>query len=256
MKRQRNNNNNNKKKRRKLSSHLYETESLDTVPSPIGPIVTPILSDEVKKILLDRFQIEIIDKFKFYLSKKVKHNDNVRTTTTTTTFTDKNDQGSNNDTHEVKKERTTTTTTIGSIQEDIATTCLRQHIVVGTNQCTRALEQQIIVRRKSDTTTATESKPSVLMLARDVRPPTMLAHIPLMCQRLNIPILLLPGKASSDLGQMLGIKSVSVMLFFQKTPQSTANKKIPTNRDETNFYKRYNSFVNFALSKVPSEGLL
>ena len=252
-------NNYNSKKRRKLSQYLHETESLDYVPSPIGPIITPIVSDHVKKILLDRLKIEIIDKFNFCLSNKVN-------LTTIDKNTKSKNQSSNRrrrsnvhhqeEEEEGKKKEIITTSIVESNQqkeENVGITCLKECILVGTNQCTRALEQEIV------STIEKPKKPSVLLLARDVRPPTMLAHIPLLCQRLNIPILLLPGKASSDIGQLLGIKSISVMLFFQNNPNFIHTKMTNNNknsREETNFCKRYDSFVNFALSKVPSDSSL
>lgn len=109
----------------------------------------------------------------------------------------------------------------------------KERLAMGTNQCLRILENGI----KDESA----PKPSLMVLARDIYPPTMLVHVPVMAKRLDIPVLLLPGKASNEIGQAVGIKKTSILLFLSSKTNDQANATI-------------NSFVDFVKSDMVSKG--
>eukprot|EP00957_Ditylum_brightwellii_P191497 14579046-Ditylum_brightwellii.AAC.1 len=82
-----------------------------------------------------------------------------------------------------------------------------------------------------------------------------------MAQQLQIPILLLPGKSSVEMGRALGTKTIAVLLFLPTTTTSTiATQEEEKDEQEVKILskqmdrcqKGINSFIEFALSKVPS----
>merc|ERR1711957_70451 len=56
-------------------------------------------------------------------------------------------------------------------------------------------------------------------------PPTMCCAVPVLARKLGIPVLLLPGKASFDLGKALNVKRTSILefLFNNNNNNSTNN---------------------------------
>ena len=163
---------------------------------------------------------------------------------------------------------------------------------VGTNQCTRILEeayaqqhhrqqlqqQKLLIESTTSSATTTNatkarisSKPSLLLLSKDVlRPPSsILDHITIFSRHLNVPTLVLPGRASSDLGQALGMKCAAVALILSSSSSSMRedlsgavdDNKIDSLEDverkkqreeewtETN--QDIDSFVSYAINKVP-----
>ena len=166
-----------------------------------------------------------------------------------------------------------------------------ENIVIGSNQCLRLLETVFAdhcgdnagvtpkISRPSTTTTTTTtttgdasssgkrvfSKPSLIVLAKDVYPPTMLCAVPVLAKRLEIPLLLLPGKASLDLGRALNAKRTSVLVFRcgedDKLPYTTAGATTTTTHGEDGRDGEHAdflgarasmaSFVSFVLEQVP-----
>ena len=130
--------------------------------------------------------------------------------------------------------------------------------VIGINQCTRALERaykQQCQCKKNDMNPndSAEAIPSLIILSRDVRPATI-AHIVVYAKRLNIPTLILPGKASTEFGKALGIHSVSVAVFL-----SSSDNKCGEHNDDKQKEKEWkeahndvDSFVKYVISKIPS----
>lgn len=97
----------------------------------------------------------------------------------------------------------------------------KERIVLGTNQCTRILERTMGGSGTTENNDASHTiqkavLPSLIVLARDVYPPTMLAHVPVLARRYDIPLLLLPGRASVELGKAMGLKRTSVLLFLPR----------------------------------------
>jgi ribosomal protein L7Ae-like RNA K-turn-binding protein len=107
----------------------------------------------------------------------------------------------------------------------------KQRVKIGTNQCLRVLESATINEKSS--------VPSLLVMARDIYPPTMLAHAPDLAQKLHIPLLMLPGKISDEIGQALGIKKTSILLFLPSTETDASHTAV-------------NSFVDFVVSQIPT----
>ncbi|KAL7444788.1 hypothetical protein ACHAXH_006549, partial [Discostella pseudostelligera] len=176
--------------------------------------------------------------------------------------------------------------------KSFATTIVRSRLIVGTNQCTRILEeayaqqhhrqqlqqQKLLIESTTSSATTTNatkarisSKPSLLLLSKDVlRPPSsILDHITIFSRHLNVPTLVLPGRASSDLGQALGMKCAAVALILSSSSSSMRedlsgavdDNKIDSLEDverkkqreeewtETN--QDIDSFVSYAINKVP-----
>ncbi len=201
-----------KRKNIKVPSESIQNESLEIVISPSGPIKSTTVTQDDKEILLQRLKIELLDKYlnSSKESNSVHHND-VKNNAITFKF-------------------------------------FRKCLIVGTNECTRALEMSCTSSAKGLKDTNREKMiPSLVMLATDNRPPTILAHIPCLCMQLGIPILLLPGKASSEVGKIFNIKQSSILLFMSYDKQYYES----LSTDERNLLKRLNSYVAFAISKMP-----
>ena len=76
---------------------------------------------------------------------------------------------------------------------DAAYECLRQarqtgKVRKGTNETTKAIERGIA---------------KIVIVAEDVEPPEVVAHIPILCEERNVPYIFVPSK--SQLGPPLGI---------------------------------------------------
>lgn len=210
-----------KKKKVTIPQRMVENESLEIVASPIGPIRTHPMTVLNKNILLDRLKKEIGINLGFTLSA-----DGRGRSTSTSTSTNKSK----------------------SIQS-----IAKRRIVVGTNSCTRALKGLILQQQRQQhqqeeqNKSLHEKEPILCILARDVRPPTMLAHIPYLCHILGIDILLLPGMASSELGMTLGGNLVSVVFFRRSGNGEDENYGHNQDHDQ-----KIDSFVEFARSMLPT----
>ena len=263
-----------KKKQRPAAGRQIINESIDCVASPFGqgPIRTPLLSSDDRDILIDRLRKEVVEKFGFTLSRRVERND-CDEAQGGASFTMggggiQMTSGGNNDetdeTHEEKgrgkkrrkKKRRRPDKPPPATLADIV---VNVRFVVGVNQCTRALEAAA---------GRAAPLPSLVLLSRDVRPPTILAHIPVLCRQLDIPSLVLPGRASVELGRAVGGKSVAVALFLPSTiedatigiPDDEVKKEEGDDGPPARINKGQiqechrciDSYVKFALSKIPS----
>lgn len=219
------------KKKRKLviPEHLIDNDSLEIIATPIGPIRTFPVSQNDKDIILDRLKKEIIDRFDFTLSPK---NSSASKKQKIIQINDMN-----------KEE-----------QQKKMTAFAKTRIVVGTNSCTRAFEKISRAEISSNQDMAKEDDKkreamdfSLCILARDVRPASVLSHIPYLCQLhdIDIPIILLGGKASYELGRLLGCKKTSVLLF-----RKDSCPEIITGA-EKKWEKQIDSLVEFLKSKIP-----
>lgn len=81
-----------------------------------------------------------------------------------------------------------------------------------------------------------------------MRPALILSHIPIYADLLKIPILVLPGKASIEFGDLLGIKSVAAAMFLSPCSKS---RKTGCTDEESDVHMYFDSFVNFAISRIP-----
>ena len=205
-----------RKKAIKVPRDIVQNESLELVASVLGPIKTLPVTLVDKDILLDRIRIELLDKYNFFL----------KTSTPQTAVAARELDDLN--------------------IEEKRSIYLRRHLIVGTNECTRALEKAI-EGRVLDGNNKKKLVPSLVMLARDLRPPTIMAHFPYLCKQLNIPIVLLPGKASSEVGQVFNRKRASVVVFMKYDEDFNGG-----NKSENEICDGVNSYVKFANSKIPS----
>ena len=125
--------------------------------------------------------------------------------------------------------------------------------------------------------TTTALAPSLILLARDVRPPHVLSHVYSYATTMNVPILILPGgRSSSELGMASGgMKCASMAMFLPASPISMsssaasleagedANANTNTTRKRARGFEEVervtrrranadvDSFVRYALSMIP-----
>jgi len=129
--------------------------------------------------------------------------------------------------------------------------------VIGINQCTRALgrayKQQCQCKKNDTTDSVTTTFPSLILLSRDVRPATILSHIVVYAKLLNIPTLILPGRASSEFGKAIGIRSVSVAVFLSSSDKSgELHNDKQKEKEWKEAHNDVDSFVKYVISKIPS----
>jgi hypothetical protein len=244
-----------------------------------------VISAETKRILLERLSAEITSKKTVAVRRRrrrLRHDDNA-------TKDKKNMSGR-------KRKRVVESTGQGSIEnEDDCTTgtanatkiignvkssVIKLRFVLGINECTRTLEgtYKILLRQEQhdqqctpqlpetetkSTTTAAHIVPSLILLARDVRPTDVICHFYMYAKLLNIPLLILPGvRASEELGKAAGIRSVAVAIFLPM-PNLTDNGMIASDVDNMedrreekrvewrNAHADVDSFVRYAITKIP-----
>jgi ribosomal protein L7Ae-like RNA K-turn-binding protein len=222
-----------KRQRQQNPKSWQHNHSLACVASPLkfggDPIGTAVASAQTREVFLDRLQKEIIGPLNLYRGKKV------------VTLND----------HAPAAE-----TTGGSATMSGKGRPWPKRIVVGTNQCTRALEKAL---RGETSGTA---RPSLVVLARDIYPPTILSHIPVMAHQLlqpdgktALPILLLPGRASKELGKAFGPKNVSILVFLGEDDDFSSGGN-QSKEEDLLAEQRISSFVKFVTrSLLPTHPL-
>lgn len=237
-----------KKRRRRQSDQdltsqkpcrFSENESLSLISSIYGMIHTKYPSTVDRDVVIDRFKKEIVERFQLSNRRRVIRN------------------------RELKKQSNLDDAVGG---EDIKVKCnigednnkqkqwnpripllfdtAMSRIRLGTNQCTLFLERAMRMQ---------ESPPLLILLARDIRPPHMLAHIPALAKQLSIPLLLLSGNTSKELGAILGMKLCSIVLFLSHDKEKIQCDK--DTHDTVGMIARYHndidSFIEYAKSKIP-----
>ena len=226
-----------KRKNIVIPQNMVDNDSLELVASPIGPIRNYAVTPLDKDIIIERMHKEIVDKFYFTLSPP---------STSSRTSKRKRVELPPGDADVMEKKL--------KMQ-----TFAKSSIIVGTNSCTRAFEKLAgVMEQKSasteeDNTTCTTSSAllpmkrqiSLCVLARDIRPASTLSHIPYLCKLHNIPIVLLPGKASHELGKTLGGKKVSVLLF-------TCGSSDNLQGTEKKWQQQIQSYIDFIEAKIPT----
>ena len=269
-----------KKKRRPASRQIIVNESIDCIASPLGgpdPIRTPLLSSDDRDILIDRLRKEVVEKFGFTLSRKVERNDGnetqggasftmggggIQMMTSGGNHKEKTDEthdkeGKDKKRRKKKQRRTDKPPSATTL----ADTVVKARFVVGVNQCTRALEAT--ARRLVGA-----PLPSLVLMSRDVRPPTILAHVPVLCRQLGVPSVVLSGRTSVELGRAVGGKSVAVALFLPSRAEDItgiADDEVKKEGDDgpagsigkgqiQECHRCIDSYVKFALSKIPHAG--
>jgi len=227
-----------KRKNIVIPQNMVDNDSLELVASPIGPIRTYAVTPLDKDIIIERMQKEIVDKFYFTLSP------------------------TSSSSRPSKRKRVELPPGDADLMEKKLKmqTFAKSNIIVGTNSCTRAFEKLFrVMEKKSESTeedsttcrTTSDLLPmnrqiSLCVLARDIRPALTLSHIPYLCKLHNIPIVLLPGKASHELGKTLGGKKVSVLLFT--CGGDSDNLQGP----EKKWRQQIQSYIDFIEAKIPT----
>lgn len=197
-----------KRQRREHPLTIADNESLSCTASVYGPIVTEVVSSLDKEIILDRLRKEIVVRFGLQLTVPRGQASRV--------------VGSKLIQKTVRRDKKGWST---------AKRLVRSRVKIGTNECTRALEQDALA-------------PLFIVLARDVHPPTILSHIPLIARKRKTPIALLPGRAAADLGKVLGIKRAAIVLFRAREPGDGDDK------ETAELHGLIDSFVDFAKTKL------
>lgn len=166
----------------------------------------PICSSEIKTVVLERLQKEIISKLRKSSYRKIK-----------------------------KRKRSERETPPKLLSEE---SVVRSRLRCGINQCTRALEDEL-------------QSPKLIILARDVRPATIFEHILVYAQIRNITILLLPGRASLELGEAVGLRTCAALAFLARDSCSYQddNKANMEEWNECNI--DIDAFIAYVVSKIP-----
>lgn len=226
-----------KRQRRENPQSWLENETLEFVAgsSDNAVVRTNVASQHDKELFMDRLQKEIIP---YYWKTKEK-------TIGTEGKGNKDTTGSNEkQSTEISVTATENTSVVIHQQQQ------QQRLIMGTNQCTRVLENTLQGLAANNNSINNNSQgnapvhvepvvlPSLIVLARDIYPPTILSHIPVMAEQIrrrekesgadnnysnsSLPILLLPGPASHELGKIFGTKRVSVLMFLPPSSTTTA----------------------------------
>ena len=195
-----------------------DCEALTSVPSlPQGKqqqqeaiVRNNLASKHVKDLFLDRFYNEIVQRFQFTLSSSAAAKEVLL--------------DDDNDTYATASDATTTRR---RVQQHL----LKRRIRVGTNSCTRALEAAVCNSSKASAAaaaTVASAAPLLIVCAAEEHVTTTavtpVVHIPAMAAQWDVPLLLLPGRASFELGKMLRVKKVSVMTFLPATAVGTRSR--------------------------------
>lgn len=244
-------------KKRKFPTSFLNAQSLEFVvglPQQHQKVVhTPVASDIIKEIFLDRLVKELVQP---YCWKKKESSSGLANKKKDSTSVQHVMVNGKLVARKVSAPPRKVQSNVGDHDEDHddATAAtkraqLKSRMVMGTNQCSRLLERLVV---EAENTAAVDSSsqqqqqcsgfPNLIVLAKDVYPPTMLAHIPVLAQQLDIPILLLPGKASVELGEALQIRRTSILIFLSSS--SNKDDKVDANGDPID------SFVSFIKSQM------
>ena len=242
----------NTKKRKRFSPRSFlECQSITHVvgfPPQHELVTNPVASDFVKELFLDRFVKEIVKPFQPE-NKKISNRDGTKTTAPTTEINagcyhvmvgGKLVKRRRISQDNIQPNRTTTKTPLeknhltDGIDDELTRkrAIWKENIVIGTNQCLRVLENLHTATCREDETglkgpstsnkTSIENpsdnrqalrKPSLIVIAKDIYPPTMCCAVPVLAKALGIPLLILPGKASLELGRALNAKRTSILIF-------------------------------------------
>ena len=133
--------------------------------------------------------------------------------------------------------------------------------MVGINQCSRILENAFRQKAQTNSTLTSSASetftnksqinlvPSLIILARDVRPATIFAHIPIYAHLLRgVKVMILPGNASVEFGNILGIKSIAAAVFLSPSSKPHTDG---FSSDEIDAHNDIDAFINFAIASIP-----
>ena len=211
-----------KRQRKENPKSWLHNHSLTCVASPFGgdPIRTEVVSTNTKEVFLERLEKEIVIPLNLYRGKRAKGHDPTTQPTSNSS------------------------STCSKVRQWPKT------VVIGANQCTRVLQKALAGNING------KAKPKLIVLARDIYPPTILSHVLVMAHQLfpsdgktSLPVLLLPGKASQELGKVWGPKHISVVDFLSEDPNDQELKE----EDNCQTQQIVSSFLKFVTqSLLPS----
>jgi hypothetical protein len=125
---------------------------------------------------------------------------------------------------------------------------LKHRILAGTNACTRVLTE--------------EPKPLLIVLISTEKLALPWVHIPVLADRLQVPLLLLSASASNQLSRLLRARKVSVLTFLPRaepvivkqvsapeSEQDVADGGEAVGKNNDGLHKAVDSFVEFVLKK-------
>ena len=175
--------------------------------------------------------------------------------------------------------------TVPHTKSSLARRILSSRFHVGINSCTRAMER--CSKNSSSNSSSSNNCVSLILACRDIYPPTTHAHIPFLVlqQERNgsdkdikhastntlIPsvqsslssssssssvLMLLPGKSSMELGQILGIKTCSMLCVTSRNmdmelEEGVREGLVDEHSDEVDrYHAKIDSFVEFCKSKI------
>eukprot|EP00804_Cyclotella_cryptica_P015040 CCRYP_000623-RA/>CCRYP_000623-RA protein AED:0.02 eAED:0.02 QI:246/1/1/1/0.5/0.33/3/2623/169 len=137
---------------------------------------------------------------------------------------------------------------------------VRSRFIVGINQCSRMLEKAFRQKSKNESllvSTASETGinqgqislvPSLIILARDVRPATIFSHIAIYALLLRVRVVILPGNASVEFGNVFGIKSIAAAMFLSPSSKPRTDG---LSSEELDAHNDIDAFINFVIAKIP-----
>lgn len=181
----------NSRKRKRTPKSFIDTPSLSSVldfparfvsPRAAQPIETPVASELVTTLFLERFEKEVLR----YLRSQ---------------------QESCSETQK---------SSIPTKSNVLAGT--KGHLTVGTNQCLRRLDRCL----QGDC----PNQPLLVVAVRNTYGSPLLSQVPPSAKKLGVPFLLLPGNASQKLGDMLGIRKVTILLICQVEGEQASNTRL------------------------------
>ncbi|KAL7530398.1 hypothetical protein ACHAXR_003472 [Thalassiosira sp. AJA248-18] len=214
-------------------------------------ITTPVLSAEMKHVLLERLEKEIMSKLEggSMCRRGVPSSTNMSGKKRRRESKINAESGVANKAAENVDDRKV----IGPMRICTAESVVRSRFIVGINQCTKILERASTQKKDHQQleSRATTTVPSLILLARDVRPATVIAHIAIHARILNVPTLILPGKASVELGKAVGIRSVAVAAFLPSHGEDAMQQDKEEEREWKEAQNDVNSFVKYVISKIP-----
>ncbi|CAJ1919505.1 unnamed protein product [Cylindrotheca closterium] len=146
-------------------------------------VKSDVVSDVIKEVFLDRFVKEIVKPFapdRNSNSQFVVRNCKLRKS-------NQNQAGKKTETNSIWNQR----------------------IRIGTNQCLRILDAAM--------NGSANPKPLLCVCARDVYPPTMLTQVPVVAKKLKIPLVILGGKATTELGEAIGLCKASIVIILESS---------------------------------------
>lgn len=241
-----------KRQRRDNPVTPLDHESVACVATPQGPISTPLISTLRKEIILSRLEKEIVQGFMLNLSVPRKYpypgrsSSSLPKTKTAKTKRIKPPTSNGLESEQPAQES----------QKSIARQVLDSRLCIGINQCTRALEKQLIQQQSKGDGTDAFLAVSLLIVCRDIHPPTIQAHIPYLVRQLhrydqtNPVLLVLPGKSSLELAHILKIKKCSMICFTKRKLESNTDIGDITDENDSvalldKYHAKIDSFIDF-----------